>query len=93
MLFGDHVRPILVGFTLAFLALMLFAGAANAQSVGFYALACGGAAAHFVWQFATWEVEVPADGGRKFQANGCTGLVIWAGVLADYLLSIQSASA
>lgn len=69
LLFGSYVRPILIGFTLAFLALMLYAGVENHQGSGYFVLSCGGAALHFVWQFATWSPDVPADGGRKFNVS------------------------
>ena len=69
LLFGARVRPILAGFTLAFLALLLCAGVANRQRAGYMVLSCGGAAAHFVWQFASWNPDVPADGGRKFNVR------------------------
>ncbi|EKM58175.1 uncharacterized protein PHACADRAFT_116866 [Phanerochaete carnosa HHB-10118-sp] len=92
LLFGAYVRPILIGFTLAFLALLLAAGHANHQGVPYFVLSCGGAALHFAWQFATWTPDVPADGGRKFNANGLTGLIIWSGMLLDYWL-MQSAAA
>ena len=69
LLFGSHVRPILVGFALAFGALLLCAGVANGQGPGYFLVSCGGGAAHFVWQFATWTVDVPADGGAKFNVS------------------------
>ncbi|KAI0337401.1 4-hydroxybenzoate polyprenyl transferase [Trametopsis cervina] len=84
VLFGAYVRPILIGFALAFISLLLYAGISNGQGAGYFVVSCGGATAHFVWQFWTWKVERPEDGGHKFQANGWTGLVIWVGMLVDY---------
>ncbi|GJE85451.1 4-hydroxybenzoate octaprenyltransferase [Phanerochaete sordida] len=92
LLFGAWVRPILAGFTLAFLALLAGAGLANGQGAPYFVLSCGGAAAHFAWQFASWAPDVPADGGRKFNSNGLTGLIIWSGMLVDYW-RMQSATA
>ncbi|KIP05906.1 hypothetical protein PHLGIDRAFT_24822 [Phlebiopsis gigantea 11061_1 CR5-6] len=92
VLFGRHVRTILIGFTVAFLVLLAGAGAQNRHGVAYYVVSCGGAAAHFVWMFVRWTPDVPADGGKKFNANGLTGLIIWAGMLLDYVLA-HSASA
>lgn len=75
VLFGAHVRPILMAFALAFIALLAAAGAANGQRAGYFVLSCGGAAAHFVWQFATWSPDVPADGGKKFNVSRCCSSV------------------
>ncbi|PSS37511.1 hypothetical protein PHLCEN_2v718 [Hermanssonia centrifuga] len=69
VLFGDYVRPILIAFTVAFLGLMTYAGMCNGQSFGYYLISCGGSAIHFAWQFLTWHVEVPEDGGAKFQVT------------------------
>ncbi|KAI0692904.1 UbiA prenyltransferase family [Cytidiella melzeri] len=93
VLFGSYVRPILIVFTLAFLAFLLYAGVLNGQSVGYFVVSCGGSAVHFVWQFWTWKVERPEDGGNKFQANGWTGLVIWIGMLVDYWLRQRGGAA
>ncbi|KAI0084080.1 UbiA prenyltransferase family [Irpex rosettiformis] len=86
LLFGAYVRPILIVFTLLFLLLLLLAGTLNGQGVGYFVVSCAGSAAHFGWQFWSWEVERPEDGGRKFQANGWTGLLIWVGMVVDYWL-------
>lgn len=71
VLFGSYVRPILAAFTLAFLALLVYAGIANGQSIGYFVVSCGGAAAHFLWQFVTWHPDVPEEGGAKFQVRIC----------------------
>lgn len=72
VLFGTYVRPILVLFTLAFLLLLVYAGVANGQSFGYFAVSCAGAAGHFLWQFWTWNPDVPAEGGAKFQVSVST---------------------
>ena len=80
-------------FALVFLALLALAGWANGQSWGFFAVSCGGAAAHLGWQFARWDPDVPEDGGRKFVSNGLTGCVVYVGLLLDYALSVRGAAA
>lgn len=69
VLFGKHVREILIVFTIAFLMLMTFAGWSNQQSIGYFAISCAGSAAHFAWIFWSWNVDVPEDGGAKFQVR------------------------
>ena len=71
VLFGDRVRPILVLFTLLFLVLMTYAGVSNGQGAGYFVVACAGSAGHFVWIFCSWDVDVPEDGGAKFQVCVC----------------------
>ncbi|KAK7459585.1 hypothetical protein VKT23_009566 [Stygiomarasmius scandens] len=85
LLFGSHVRPILLFFAVSFLACMSYAGICNNQGLPFFLVSCGGAAVHFLWQFTTWEVDNPNDSGAKFVANGNMGYIVWAGLLIDYL--------
>ena len=69
VLFGAHVRPILIGFAIAFVALLIGAGAQNGHGAPYFVISCGGAAMHFVWMFARWTPDVPADGGKKFNVR------------------------
>lgn len=54
-------------FASVFLISMVMAGYYNSHTVAYYVIACGGAALHFVWQLYTWQVDEPADCGRKFK--------------------------
>ena len=63
----NFVRGVPVWATL--IALLVGAGAANGHGAPYFVLSCGGAAAHFAWQFASWAPDVPADGGRKFNVR------------------------
>jgi hypothetical protein len=83
LLFGSYVRPILACFATAFIVLLVFAGAANGQRAGYFVISCGGAAAHFVWQFTTWTVDVPADGGAKFNVSPFPLQALWRQIDAD----------
>ncbi|KAI0314512.1 UbiA prenyltransferase family-domain-containing protein [Amylostereum chailletii] len=89
LLFGAHVRGVLVGFALVFLACLVGAGLLNAHGPAYFAIACGGAAVHFAWQFATWDVDAPADCGAMFKSNGDLGYVVWAGLVLDYALRMR----
>ena len=69
VLFGSWVRPILMAFTALFLGLLVLAGVLNSQGAWYFVVSCGGAAGHFVWQFASWNPDVAEDGGKKFQVS------------------------
>lgn len=69
VLFGTRVRPILMAFAAAFLALLVVSGAQNRHGAPYYVISCGGAAAHFLWMFVRWNPDVPADGGKKFNVG------------------------
>lgn len=88
VLFGDWVREILLGFTVVFLASMVYAGVCNGQGLGYWIVSFGGTVLHFVWQFLTWDVESVHDGRAKFNANGTIGLIVWIGLLIDYALKV-----
>lgn len=69
LLFGDHVRAVLVVFAVAFVATLTTAGVMNNQGPMYFVITCGGAAAHFGWQFLTWEVDNAKDCGAKFKVR------------------------
>lgn len=70
LLFGENVRPILIGFATVFVLSLVAAGILNGQSAIYYVVSCGGAAAHLTWQFTTWDVNDVEDCGRKFKVSG-----------------------
>ncbi|KAJ3554257.1 hypothetical protein NM688_g3203 [Phlebia brevispora] len=69
LLFGAHIKSILRGFGLAFIALLTFAGVLNGNGAWFYAVSCGGAACHILWQQYNWNTEDPADCAAKFKVR------------------------
>ncbi|KAJ7776146.1 UbiA prenyltransferase family-domain-containing protein [Mycena metata] len=89
LLFGSWVRPILCVFAVVFVAAVTWAGILNHQGVSFFAISVGGACAFFLWQFLTWKVEDVDDCGRKFEANGNMGVILWAGMLLDYYFKVR----
>jgi len=85
LLFGDHVRAVLVGFATVFVGSLVAAGVLNNQTWIYYVVSVGGSAVHFVWQFRTWDVDSPADCGAKFKSNHDMGYLVFAGLLLDYV--------
>ncbi|KAJ7734760.1 UbiA prenyltransferase family [Mycena maculata] len=84
LLFGSWVRPILCLFAMAFVGCISLAGLWNHQGIYFFVISVGGAILFFCWQFLTWDVDDVDDCGAKFVANGNMGIIIWAGMFADY---------
>ena len=69
LLFGDRVRVTLVVFAVAFVGALVAIGVMNNQSWLYFFISCGGAAAHFAWQFASWDMEDAKDCGAKFKVR------------------------
>ncbi|EKM60304.1 uncharacterized protein PHACADRAFT_167688 [Phanerochaete carnosa HHB-10118-sp] len=88
LLFGSHVREVLVTFSVTFLACLVLGGILNGQTAVYFVFSCRGAALHFAWQFLTWDINDPADCGVKFKSNGDLGYLVWAGLLLDYLMKM-----
>ncbi|EPQ52932.1 hypothetical protein GLOTRDRAFT_45519, partial [Gloeophyllum trabeum ATCC 11539] len=86
LLFGSEVRPILSCFAAIFIGCLWHVGVVNEHSAPFFIISIAGAAMHLIWQLRTVDVDDPADCWGKFKANGDTGFIIWAGILADYIL-------
>ncbi|KAF8240074.1 UbiA prenyltransferase [Tricholoma matsutake] len=88
ILFGSWIRPLLMTCGFTFVAMLAVAGYLNGQSNVYFILTVGGTAAHVVWQFMTVDLEAPHSCWRNFNRNGYLGLIIWGGLLIDYLLKI-----
>ncbi|CAO1622563.1 unnamed protein product [Parajaminaea phylloscopi] len=95
LLFGDRAtKPILGAFSVGFLGLLAKAAqeAASLPSLlsladahpGFTA-ALGLAAGHLTWQLYTLDLASRADCWRKFVSNQHVGLIIFLGLLLDYV--------
>jgi 4-hydroxybenzoate polyprenyltransferase len=78
LLFGDHVRPIVIGFYVVGLALILFTGHIYNASGSFYMI-MGITAILTAWQLFSWNSQNKVDCGRKFRANQWFG---WLAFLA-----------
>ncbi|VDB91978.1 unnamed protein product [Peniophora sp. CBMAI 1063] len=85
-LFGAWLWEITACFALAAVALLVYAGYLADHGVAYYAVACGGALAHFIWQLTSWDIDSEKSSGKIFKSNGELGLIIFIGVVADYAL-------
>lgn len=90
LLFGDWIRPILIGFSVVFLGCLAGAGILNGQGPAFYIISVGGAIIYMLWQFNAWKVDNPDNCGEMFKANGHLGNIVWIGLLIDYYCKISS---
>ena len=82
--FGRHTRAWVAGFYL--LALCGWALAGWLADLGWpYALGLLAVAAHFAWQLATLDTELPGNCQARFKSNKGAGLLLAAGILGSYL--------
>ncbi|RDX42174.1 UbiA prenyltransferase [Lentinus brumalis] len=88
LLFGGYVREILAVLVAVLLASLVYAGYLLNQGLGFAILSCGGTLLHTIWQLATWDEANLKEHRAKFESNGLVGIVIWLGLLYDYVQSI-----
>ncbi|KAI0720842.1 UbiA prenyltransferase [Cerioporus squamosus] len=88
LLFGAYVREILGVFVVLLLSSLVCAGCLLNQGLGFAVLSCGGTLLHAVWQLATWDEASLKDHRAKFESNGLVGVLIWLGLLYDYVQSL-----
>jgi 4-hydroxybenzoate polyprenyltransferase len=86
LLFGEQTKPILAGFGATFLAALSYAGCMNGQGLPFWLVSVGGAAAHLSWQLMDVNLSSRASCWSKFASNRDLGAIVWAGMMADYLL-------
>ncbi len=83
-LFGAQSRPVLAGFAVLMLALLLAAGVSAGLGWGYY----GGliaVAAHLIWQLTSWQPDDPADCLSKFRSNRDCGLLVLLAILLGKL--------
>ena len=84
LLFGACTRPILAGFYGA--ALILFAGAFVLEEVGTAAwIGLCFAAGQLYWQVTTLDIDDGENCLRRFKSNRGFGLILCAGLLADWI--------
>ncbi|KDR76866.1 hypothetical protein GALMADRAFT_66166 [Galerina marginata CBS 339.88] len=87
ILFGNWIRPLLIGCGLTFLALLTIAGYLNQHGFVYFLFSVGGTGVHLVWQYLTVSLDTPKSCWTNFNRNGQLGWIIWAGLMADYLRS------
>ena len=80
LLFGEHTRPILTGFSLAAVAGMTAAGAAVDLSYPFY-VGMGIAGSHLAWQVGTAKLDDPDNLATRFKANKWFGALVFSSIV------------
>ncbi|KAI8101266.1 hypothetical protein M9435_001374 [Picochlorum sp. BPE23] len=84
--FGERTKPMLWGFAACNIASMAAAGV-MAECHGPFFIGMTAAAAQLAWQIQTVNLTNPEDCARKFKSNWWYGCSIFAGIVADKLLS------
>ncbi|KAI0068102.1 4-hydroxybenzoate polyprenyl transferase [Artomyces pyxidatus] len=86
LLFGEHIKLVLVGFASLLVACLATAGYLNHQGAPFFLLGVGGAALHLFLQLYSVDVDDVKSCLIAFEANGFAfGSIVWFGLLADYV--------
>ncbi|GAA94155.1 uncharacterized protein L969DRAFT_93537 [Mixia osmundae IAM 14324] len=76
LLFGDqHGQKILACFATVVPAMLALSGYMNDQTATFYAISCGGAAAHLAWQLKGLDTSNRANCWQRFISNRDLGLI------------------
>jgi hypothetical protein len=86
--FPDNSRTVISTLSATFVSALTLTGHLAGLGPLYYAISCGGAAAHLAWQCITVDFDSRADCWKKFVSNGYLGGLIWAGVAADYLQQV-----
>jgi len=86
VLFGNAVVPATICFSLVMLGLLYVAGVSNSHGQPYFVTSIGGTAAFFLWKFLSLDVDSGTDCWNFFIQNAYyLGLLIYLGILADYL--------
>jgi len=85
VMLGDHVLPFTSACAVIFVSTLYYAGQRNEQSSIFFVISVGGSAVHLLYQYAKVDIESSDSCARIFIQNGHLGLIVWAGMMLDYL--------
>jgi len=83
LLFGDSVRAATSAFAALTAVCMAASGILYKHGVLYFSISCCGAACHFAWQMASWNVNDRKQTGKLFKSNGDWGFIVFAGIIAD----------
>ena len=89
LLFGDHSRTVLNGFSLTSVSLISYAGYLNAHGIPFY-LGVGLASMQLVRVIHVTDFDSRPSCWKGFVGCGWAGFWIWMGALTDYIILISS---
>ncbi|KNZ43667.1 hypothetical protein VP01_99g6 [Puccinia sorghi] len=88
LLFGPRPKPILAGFSTAFVGLTALSGFMNGCGVPFYCLAVLAPALHLSHILRNLNPDSPFNCHHSFIASAITGSLVWLGCLVDYCLRV-----
>jgi len=89
ILFGDYIKPILSGFASVLVASLWYAGVANNMGLYYKAISVFGSALYLAMEMVTVDLDEPKSCWATFHRSGFHfGILVWSGVLADYLASL-----
>ena len=80
---GDDAKYWLSTFAMISTLNLSIAGYVANQGPLFYSISVLGAAAHYVWQIKTLDLNSPIDAAKKFKSNITLGLIILSGIALD----------
>ncbi|KAJ1776912.1 Para-hydroxybenzoate--polyprenyltransferase, mitochondrial precursor (PHB:polyprenyltransferase) [Coemansia sp. RSA 1824] len=83
LLFGDHTKTVLSGFSAATISLMCLSGYMNGQGLPFFLTVAGAGSAHLLWQLKSVDINSPSVCWRIFKSNAWFGAIIFSAILAD----------
>ncbi|KAJ4479174.1 UbiA prenyltransferase family-domain-containing protein [Lentinula aciculospora] len=89
ILFGSHIRPLLIACGCSFIVLLCATGILNGQGLAFYVLSVGGLLLHLIRQWWTVDLEIPKSCWANFNSNGQLGWIIWLGLVVDYSVDFK----
>ncbi|GLB41480.1 putative ubiA prenyltransferase family protein [Lyophyllum shimeji] len=89
LLFGTWIKPILCAFASALVASLYIAGVMNNMGTYYHAISVVGGALYLATDMLTVDLDSPKACWASFHRNGFRfGGLVWAGALADYLMSL-----
>ncbi|RXK41357.1 4-hydroxybenzoate polyprenyl transferase [Tremella mesenterica] len=81
-------RILISSLSTFFLSTLIVTGQLTGLGPAYYLISCGGAAGHLAWQCATVNFDSREDLWKKFSSNGWLGLLIWMGMVVDYVQQV-----
>lgn len=103
LLFGDYSRSILTAFSIGFVSLLTKAVATTGPLLPssmdtlfttghpFFLLSLVPIVSHLTWQIKTVDFNSRADCWSKFVSNQYLGLIVWVGLMLDWLVQMGPA--
>ncbi|KAJ2305103.1 Para-hydroxybenzoate--polyprenyltransferase, mitochondrial precursor (PHB:polyprenyltransferase) [Coemansia sp. RSA 2706] len=92
LLFGDHTKLVLSGFSASTIGLLCLSGYMNGNGLPFYLTVAGAGTAHLIWQLKRVDINSPPVCWRIFKSNAWFGAIILGAILADLAYDRLSAA-